>query len=144
MPTIRVVLAGVRTELPQLPPGYYPAEVDQIEYVAQSKASGQPFLNWRFTLTEGEFKGQKAFFVTSLQQDSLWNLKRTLIELGVDEATLDDEEGVEIDPDQLKGVACTLVVEPDEYQGAYKGSVTRVLPPGAVQSSPAGMLEGDA
>lgn len=142
MPVIRVNLAGVQTELPQLAPGYYQAEVDQVEYVAQSKASGQPYLNWRFAITEGEFQGQKAFYTTSLKDDALWNLKRTLIGIGVPKENLESEEGIEIDPEALQGLACTLVVEPDEYQGEYKGRVTRILGPGAAPTAPAGVVEG--
>ena len=124
---IRLNMTGVSVKATPLPPGYYQAVVAQCEQ--KTSQSGNPTLAWQFAVTEPEeFVGRKAFFNTSLQQQALWNLKRTLLALGFEEDDLEGE--IDLDPGDLVGIECTLVVIEDEWQGETTGRVDQVLPAG--------------
>lgn len=123
---IVVDLTGVETEFPPLEPGYYEAEVEACT-PGKGKSSGQPKLDWRFNITEPEsHAGRKAFYTTSLQQQSLFSFKRVLLSLGFTEEQLGGE--FQFDPASVVGLPCTLVVIPDVYEGVTRGRVDRVLP----------------
>lgn len=129
MSPISVNLTGVKTTPTPLPPGYYQAAVASCEQ--RTSKAGQPFIAWVFNVTApDEYAGRKGFFNTSLQQHSLWSLKRLLIALGGTEEELAGE--VEFEPSDMIGNECTLVVVEDEWEGETTGKVKQVLAAGEI------------
>jgi len=126
---ITVDLTGVEARLTPLPPGYYQAAVAACEQ--KTSRAGNPYISWVFNVVSPEeFMGKKAFYNTSLQHQALWNLKRTLIALGIPEQNLEGQ--IEFDASDFLGSECTLVVVEDEYEGETTGSVKQILPAGEV------------
>jgi len=129
-------MTGVSTTFEPLPQGYYQAVVEKCEQKL-SKDEKKPMLKWTFSVTEPEeFIGRKAYTNTMLQKDSLWALKRLLIAIGLgteeslSEVDENDETIVEFDEEDTLGLACTLVVVPDEYKGKATSRVDEVLEAG--------------
>lgn len=123
---VHIDFTGVSTEMEAVPPNYYHATVFEAS-VGPSKSSGQPTLFLQFSISEGEYAGRRLFDNPSLQPQSLWRVKRTLIALGYD-AVADLEGAIELVPADLIGLPCVLAVEADVYQGQPRARVTRVLP----------------
>jgi hypothetical protein len=80
-----------------MPKAQYPAIFTKANTVLESKNSGQPYINCEFTLDEGEYKGRKAWNIVSLQQQSLWAVKRFAVTLGVPPEELEQD----FDTDEL-------------------------------------------
>jgi hypothetical protein len=135
--TIHVDLTGVSTELEPIPPGIYNATVVEVEQKTSKK--GNPYLNWKFDVEPNPDTGfdgsTPAWSTTSLLPDALWNLKRTLQALGYTEDQLEGE--LALDPFDLVGLECTLVIVADWYEGKEVSRVDEVLPPGAAPEGPA-------
>ena len=125
---ININMTGVKTAPTPLPPGYYQAEVVQCE-VKQSQA-GHPYVSWGFSITEGEYAGRKAWHNSSLQSQSLWSFKKTLIALGFPKGDLEGE--IQFEPTAVLQLPCTLVVVEDEWQGVTKSRVDKVLAAGVL------------
>jgi hypothetical protein len=108
MGVIKVDFEGVSSEgFPPIPAATYAATVAKVEYQAKSRSSGQPVLNFEFDLVDvGNVKGRKLWRGYSLQPKALWNLKQTLERLGIEVP----EGELEIDPDEIQGKHCQLVV----------------------------------
>lgn len=117
----------VKTEFEPLPVGQYPAVVSEIERVAESKKSGQPFLKFTFRVTMEEYEGRKLFDNYSLSADALWKLAKTLEALGYPVVG----KKIALDYQMLLGAPCQLVVGQGIYQGKIKNEVGDVLPASA-------------
>ena len=124
----RIDFSGV-TEFKAIPEGTYPCVFSAFKYVEQAKSSGQPYIELNFTVSEGEHAGRKLYRNYSLQPQSLWAIKNTLITLGVAPEAFADEGGVEISDlcNEAIGATCAVQVKVHEYQGADRNDVTRVL-----------------
>ena len=113
-----------------LPENTYSAVVEKAEYIAQSKASGNPTVAFTWIVNEGEHEGRKLFRSYSAQPNALVFLKQTLVALGVDPEKL----SVEIDIDDVLadvlGNECNLEVTVGEYNGSPNNQVTKVRPAG--------------
>ena len=125
---ININLTGVKTTPTPLPPGYYQAEVVQCE-IKQSQ-SGNDYVSWGFSVTEGDYSGRKAWHNSSLLPQSLWSFKKTLVALGFPKEDLEGE--IQFDPAAVLTQPCTLVVVEYEWQGETRGRVDKVLPAGVV------------
>lgn len=136
---IVVDFTGVSTSPEVIPAGTYNARVYEVE-LRTSANSGNPYINWRFRIDGGEYDGRQLFFVTSLKEGALWNLKRTLKALRFE----GDLEGqVDLgDLDNFLGRQCRIVVGVEDYLGEPRNRVTRVLPPeeGAMEVDPLSFL----
>lgn len=132
----KVDLTGV--ELREFEPvavGKYKAKVDDVVYQEKSKRSGQPKVQFTFTLLEGledtnadydPATNRKAFYEVSLQEQSLWNLKRTLVALG---DTPEDLEGeLELEKADYVGRECIVVIGHEEYEGINRQRTRRIEP----------------
>jgi Protein of unknown function (DUF669) len=107
MPVIKVDFEGVNSDgFAPIPGGTYAATVAKVEYQAKSRSSGNPVVNFEFDLNDPKFPGRKMWRTYSLMPKALWGLKQTLERLGID---VPDGE-LEIDPDELQGKHCQLVV----------------------------------
>jgi hypothetical protein len=123
----------VRTFEP-LPRGKYLSKVSAAEFVPESKRSGEPCINWEFTVVGGEFDKRKAFQTTSLQKQSLWASQRMLLALGMTKAEVD---GLEWDPDEPETVQntlndlmdkpCVIVMRQEKFEGEDRQRTSRVL-----------------
>ena len=132
----KVDLTGVETkEFLPVTPGRYIGKVDDLTYTEKSKRSKQPKVQLVFTLLEGiddNTRGydlaekRKAFYEFSLQEQSLWNAKRTLIALGDDPADLEGE--LEINKEDYVGRECVLVMATEEYEGVERQRTRRLEP----------------
>lgn len=129
-------LSDVKTELEPIPPGVYDATVSEV--TLETSKAGNPYLKWKFSVEPNEdigFDGvTPAYYNTSLLDQSLWVLKRTLKALG-----FKDNELGEINVDDLlldlPGLECTLEIETSFYEGEERSSVADIYPAGTVVDS---------
>jgi hypothetical protein len=100
--------AGVESKtFEPLPRARYLSKVSGLEYVPESKRSGEPTLSWEFTVNGGEFNGRKGFLNTSLQPQSLWNTMRILMALGYTEEEVKSREWDFEDPEVIDEISGT-------------------------------------
>jgi hypothetical protein len=106
----------------------YPAILSRWEYMAAAKESGEPYVVLEFRISEGEFEGRKQWRNFSLQRQSLWALKKALVNMGADP---DDLEGAfdldDLMPDYI-GSACLLDISQHTYEGTIRNDIKAVLP----------------
>ena len=131
-----------------LPVGRYPSKVTGVEYSVSDK-SGEPYLAWEFTVSEGEFANRKSFLNSSLQvedkekgkKDARWATQRILVALGFTKEELDAKEWDFEDPeiiDSLMDRDCIVSIGHQMYEGEKRQRVRRVL-----SASGAGSGKGD-
>lgn len=124
-------LGGVDENKPAfeaMPPGTYPAVVDNVEF--KESSTGNPMLSWTFTITDAEYENRKVFFHTVLNKDAgLASLKRTLIRvlpdfpLGQFNPQSFADEGIAIGRD------CRVKLNVRPYNGEKRNNVQDVLAP---------------
>lgn len=86
---------------------------------------GNPKLDWIFEISAGSEKGHKFMpYVTSLQPQSLWNLRAVLEALGVEVP----EEELQIVFGELKGLELGLTVEHETYERKVKERIVDLFP----------------
>lgn len=137
MGSININFADVESGFDAIPEGVYPAIVEKVE-VRESKSSDYNYLNWEWTLTEGEHEGRKMWQITSLSPKALFRLKDQLIALGVIEGDEDMEitwdDDVEITPGEgplllepdVTGMTANLVVTIEPYKGSDRNRVDEI------------------
>lgn len=116
-------------------PGYYTVKINKVE--AKKSQSGNPYLNWETTITEGEFKGCKLWYITSLQPQSLFSLRNLLIAAGLEVP----KSVVKIDLDLVIGRVVEAKVIMEEYNGENRAKVKEVRPVGKSLGSSVGLDE---
>lgn len=129
MPQISIDFGSVEDSFSPIEPGTYPVIVEQVE-MRMGKTSNQPYLNWEFTVTEGEFEGRKLWYTTSLQPNALFNLKGLLSTLGVleDQMSIDIDEGSNLMMyPEVSGIAAQAVVVADVYNGKPTSRVDAIV-----------------
>ena len=149
----KVDLTGVKLrEFEPVDIGRYRAKVDDLVYTPKSKRSGQPKVQLTFTLLEGldaSNKGydpatnRKAFYEVSLQEQSLWNLKRTLVALGDNPEDLEGE--LDIDKADYVGRECIVLIGQEGYEGINRQRTRRIEPlvdKAAAAVAPGGAIKG--
>ena len=130
---LRVDFTNVGSGFEPIPDGEYEATVYSCE-VKTGQTSGQPYLNWQFKLQGGEFDGRRVFYTTSLQPQSLWNLKKLLIALGYNAEDLKGSFDLEPIMSEVPGMECVVVIGHEEYNGETRDRVLDVKAAGS--SSP--------
>ena len=96
------------------------------------QSSGKPYLEWIFDVTDDDYPGRKLYFNTSLQPQSLWSLKRMLINaFHVDEDALADN--FDLDPEDLVGIDVTLMVTHRAWNGQKRENVENVISSGTTE-----------
>jgi hypothetical protein len=135
---IKVNLTGVEMRsFEPLPLDQVVARLDDVVYQEKSKRSGEPKVQFVMTALR-DLKGnvvpgnRRLFYEVSLQDKSLWNLKRTLVALGDD---LEDLEGeVDIEKSDYVNRECVAVLYIDDSEaakgttGVAKQKVRRLQP----------------
>ena len=121
-----------------LDPGVYEVTVFGIEQKV-GKTSGKPYLEFTFKMKDSE---RRIWSNYSLQPQSMWALKKVLVDaFGYDPEKLSGAE-VEFEPKDLLGKPCKLVVSQGTYEGKPTNEVDSVLSPDA--EGPAPTAEGAA
>lgn len=111
----------------QITPGSYPAQVTKAE-IKDTKAGDSEYVNWEFTITEGEFAGKLVWLATSLKESAMWRIVSLLNALGVDLAKVEKAENFELDSAIGKGI--TLLIGEEEYNSKMKPKVVDFYPLG--------------
>jgi len=111
----------------QITPGRYPAQVTKAE-IKDTKAGDSEYVNWEFTITEGEFAGKLVWLATSLKESAMWRIVSLLNALGVDLAKVEKAENFELDSAIGKGI--TLLIGEEEYNSKMKPKVVDFYPLG--------------
>ena len=106
-----------------IPEGDYKVRVNEVtEEVGED--SGKPYLNWTLEVVGGEHDGKTLYHTTSLQPQALFNLKSTLISMGLPVP----EKTIDIDLDKLVDGEFGVSVYHDVYDGKKKSKVQEVFP----------------
>jgi len=121
---VRVDMGGVEGRV-LLPEGEYVVEVESVE-LGESQ-SGNEMLTWVFKTKEHADKklnGQKLWYYTVLNANSLWNLKNLLETLGVEVP----DGPMDLDFDELVGEEMIGIVAHDEYDGKTRAKLDDFMP----------------
>lgn len=142
---MRVDLSGTQGSFDVLPAGRYQAKLSDGEIrIAgdQAKHTGSEYINWEFTVTEGEFTDRKLWQNTpwshgscdcdDWKSGSLFGLKAILASSGI--WTTEELDGDEFDFEinDVIGSDFTLVVAVRQYQGDDQNDIKKVKPAGDV------------
>lgn len=101
-----------------LPEGKYLFEVVGID---EDEGDAGPYFKWTFAVVGGKFADKKAKpYITSLSDDSLWNLRGLLEALGVDIP----EGPQDIDKDELIGKQCYSEIVHEDYNGRTQSNIS--------------------
>ncbi len=126
MATIKVNLTGVKTDgFEAVPDGRYPCYLYELN--EKTSQNGNVYYEFIFKVKEGvDGAGRQFWHNCTITPNSLWNLKRTLIALGVPVEEL--EKKINIDSDELVGHEAVLEVITEVYNNRPVNRVKRVLP----------------
>lgn len=107
--------------------GRYPCHVYEVNNKV-AVSSGNDMIEFVFKVDEAHetAAGRQFWHNCVLMPKALWNLKRTLIGLGVPAEDLTEE--IDIDNADLVGRKCVVEVTQEMYDGALRNRVKRVLP----------------
>jgi hypothetical protein len=150
---MRVDLSGTGSGFDPIPAGRYQAKItdgELREAGPNAKHTGSEYINWEFTISEGEYESRKLWQNTpwshgdcdcgDWKPGSLFGLKAILKSSGVwtdDELDADD---FEFEIDDLIGSDFTLTVAVRDYQGEDVNDVKRVKPAGQGGSTASTLL----
>lgn len=111
-----------------VPEGEVEATITKVE-LKYGKASNKPYLNWEFTITEGDYEKSKLWMVTVFAEAALFRLKQVAESLGFEgifEIEIDEDTSLVTYP-ELEDTAVTLKVHHEEYLGRKQARVTSIL-----------------
>lgn len=144
---MRVDLSGTQGSFDVIPAARYQAKLTDAEVREagpNAKHEGSEYINWEFTVSEGDHEGRKLWNNTpwshgscdcnDWKSGSLFGLKAILKSSGIwtDEELDSDEFDFEIN--DVIGSDFTLVVGIKQYQGDDQNEVKKVKPAGDVGS----------
>lgn len=125
-----------------IPNGTYLAKVTDAEIRESGPAAKNPgaqYINWEFTIQEGEHQGRRQWLNTSLLPQALFGLKGLLAATGkYTQEQIDAELDFELE--DVFGSDVKIVVSTREYDGEKRNEVKRVKPVGAPSEAEASML----
>lgn len=110
--------------------------IAKIKSITKEEGTKAPYLKWVLQITSGKSKGLLINHITSLSPQALFNLRDTLVALGVKVP----KAAVLIDPDKLVGGVIGIDVVMREYDGNTYPNVKKVY---AVNSAPTAELSAD-
>lgn len=122
--TITVDFTGIETGGGRLlPEGDYLFEIEEVT-LETSENSGADYLKFTLVVSDGKFKGAKAWDNFSLQPQALWRLKSLMETL-----EMEVPDGVtELDPKEFEGLIVGATVFHEEYQGKTKHKIGEYFP----------------
>ena len=122
MAKFKVDFTGVEDkDFPEIAPGKYLAKVEEI---SKEEGSEYPYLKWKLSIVSGGAKGLHINHITSLKPSALFNLRNTLIALGLNVP----KSAVNIDPDKLVGKTMGIEVIMRPYEGKEYPNVKKTFP----------------
>lgn len=119
--TISVNMEGVKS-FKALPEGEYAVRVSDVQ-VETSENSGKQYLAWELEVSEGTHEGSKLFHNTSLQPQSLFNLRNLLEAAGMEVP----DGAMDLDLNELMNLEFGVTVEHENYQGKDKARIVDVF-----------------
>lgn len=114
-------------DFPVMPAGTYAAKVtdgELREAGPNAKHPGSEYINWEFTIQDGEYQGRKVWQNTSLIPEALVGLKGLLSATG----KFDVDAELDFEIEDVIGADVAVVVRQREYQGEMQNEVRRVKP----------------
>lgn len=133
MPRVTVDFSDVQ-EFEPMGKGEYLVVVDKVEYREAQTEDKYDYLNWELSVSDGEFKGRKLWFITSLSPKALFRMKDIFENLGLpsDEVEIDyDEDTNMVVEPELAGIPAIAVVSMRTYEGRPQDNVDTLLSPDA-------------
>lgn len=138
---MRVDLSGTQGSFDVLPAGRYLSKLTDAEVRTagpNAKHEGSEYINWEFTVIDGEFEDRKLWNNTpwshgscdcgDWKSGSLFGLKAILKSSGIwDDEELDSPE-FDFEMNDVIGADFTLVVGVRQYQGDDQNDVKKVKP----------------
>lgn len=122
MATWKIDFTNVEDSFPEIGAGRYLAKVKSIE--SKKKDGGEySYLLWELTILTGSAKGQTIRHMTTLNPKGLFNLRDTLIALGLKVP----KSAVNIDPSKLIGKQMCIDVVSEDYNGKSYPKVKKTL-----------------
>src|SRR5262245_40920114 len=110
-----VDLAGVKTTLDIIPDGTYPARYTAVK-AGKSKNNNDKFdLEFVLNTDDDEINGRKAFVQVTVTENSLWRVKKTLVDLGYDPSALEGKVNLNEAFEELLGADAVIKVGHHEY-----------------------------
>jgi len=103
----------------EIQPGKYKARIEEITKEDGAKA---PYLKWKLKIMNGSAKGLHINHITSLAPNALFNLRDTLVALGISVP----KAAVAIDPDKFIGKMLGIEVAMRPYDGKEYPNVKKV------------------
>jgi len=126
------------TTFEAIPKGTYKAKITDGEIRESgpnAKNPGAQYINWEFTIQEGEYTSRKQWLNTSLLPQALFSLKGLLEATG--RFTQDQLDGdLDFEIEDVLGSDVVIVVNTREYEGEMRNDVKRVKPAGAAAEGP--------
>ena len=113
---ITVDFKGVEGKRTVIPEGDYTFRVEEVTKDMGDKGE---YLSWVFVVEEGDRKGAKVWYNTSLTPQSLWNLRNLLETLGVEIP----DGPLDIDLTELVDLAVGGTVVHEEWQGKDRARI---------------------
>ena len=117
-------------EFGAIPSGKYHAKItggEMREAGPNSKNPGSQYVNWEFTIQQGEFESRKVWTNTSLLPQALFGLKALLLASGrYNKDQVADELAFDID--DLVSSDLVITVGQKEYNGDIRNEVKRYAP----------------
>jgi hypothetical protein len=123
---LRIDFTNTGDSFEPLAKGVYNATIFNAE-VREAKDSGQPYINWDFVIQGGDADGRHAWYMTSLQPQSLWKLKQNLVKIGVPAESLAGT--FDLDLEALFGRPVRIVIDHETYQGSLRDRVVDMMGP---------------
>lgn len=130
--------SNVSSGFEELEPGTYIARVAKIE--EKKSQNGNPYLNWELDI-QGDNSNRKAWYITSLLPQALWNLKATLKDaFGFTDEELSSSTFEMSQIFDLVGQECAAILEPDTYNGKVRTKCTSLQNVAVAESLASGLL----
>ena len=111
-------------------PGKYNVKITKVE-AKKGKDSGKPYLNWELQVLDGEYKGARLWYITSLSPQALFNLRNLLTAAGIEVP----KSMVKIDLDSVIGRIVTAKVIMETYNGEERPKVKEVIAAQAITAN---------
>jgi len=143
---LRVDFTGVESGgFPVMPSGWYTVKVTDYE-IKQSgpnaKNPGSDYINWEFTIQDGEFENRKQWAITSLLPQALFGLKGLLAAAGWTEEQLSGP--IDLDPifEEIIGRELQVKVIQEKYEDEMRNKTKgfRAVGSGAADDSDKSLL----
>lgn len=126
---IEIDFEGVEAGGKVVPDDVYDVEVADV--TEEESGDGNPYLKWKFKITEGDCKGSVLFDNTSLQPQALWRLKGLLECLGEDVP----DSVMKMDISEYIGTEMQVTVVNESYEGKERPKVSEYGPAGGKRKS---------